>query len=327
MCSTFHQGIAPLIQPAPSVPLVFDSSRADDRRNKTYWGGQHDRIRAPTRCHRDACPARRPIGSVPPRPRPKRRRHLRRRQNRRRVRALCRRADRAVGGDGAHLRAALSRHQGRDHRRLQQRAGQEDRPADQGQQARGRYRDLPDPAGFRALEGGGTVAALQAAGLRRHRPKLQGRRGRVLRRDGERHALHVQHRARRRIRCAQLGAGFSQTTVQGPDGHALPGRRRRDPVAVPQDRAEIRLGLHGQVHGQQAELHPGASRPAAQHRVGTELGDVQFDLQHHHGGEEGGQAGGVRISPRSTRRRSGRSPARSSRPRRIPTRRSCSSAG
>ncbi len=32
---------------------------------------------------------------------------------------------------------------------------------------------------------------------------------------------------------------------------------------------------------------------AAQHRVGAELGDVRFDLQHHRSREEGGQAGGV----------------------------------
>ena len=73
----------------------------------------------------------------------------------------------------------------------------------------------------------------------------------------------------------EFGAGFSQAAVQGQDGHALPGRRRRDPVAVPPHRAEIRLGLHGQVHGQQAELHPGPSRPAAQHRAGQNW--VTFD--------------------------------------------------
>src|SRR6476646_821535 len=33
--------------------------------------------------------------------------------------------------------------------------------------------------------------------------------------------------------------------------------------------------------------------PAAQHRVGAELGDVRFDLQHHRSREEGGQTGGV----------------------------------
>src|SRR3954471_7844386 len=44
----------------------------------------------------------------------------------------------------------------------------------------------------------GQLLAYKPPGFRRHRSKLQGRRGRVLRRDGERHALHVQHRARRR---------------------------------------------------------------------------------------------------------------------------------
>ena len=52
----------------------------------------------------------------------------------------------------------------------------------------------------------GRLLRLQAAGLRRHRRKLQGRRRRVLRRDGERHALHVQHRARRRGRRAEFRA-------------------------------------------------------------------------------------------------------------------------
>ena len=121
---------------------------------------------------------------------------LRQGQGRRRLRVLCRRTDRALGGEGAHLRAALSRHQDVDHRRLQQRARQEDRSADQGRQARGRRRDLPDLAGLRALEGGRPAAELQAGRLRRHRRELQGQRRRVLRHDGDRHAVHGQHRRR-----------------------------------------------------------------------------------------------------------------------------------
>ena len=46
-------------------------------------------------------------------------------------------------------------------------------------------------------------------------------------------------------------------------------------------RAEIRLELHGQIHGRQAELHSGSSRRATQHRLGAEPRHLRFDLQHH----------------------------------------------
>src|SRR5262249_15939000 len=54
-----------------------------------------------------------------------------------RLRVLRRRTDRTLGGESENLRAALSRHQGVDHRGLLQRARQKDRTAAQGRQARG----------------------------------------------------------------------------------------------------------------------------------------------------------------------------------------------
>ena len=67
-------------------------------------------------------------------------------------------------------------------------------------------------------------------------------------------------------RRAELGAGFPQTPVPRQGRHALSGGRRRHALAVLPHRPEVRLGVDGQVHGDQAELHPGPSRPAAQHR-------------------------------------------------------------
>ena len=74
---------------------------------------------------------------------------------------------------------------------------------------------------------------------------------------------------------------FLKAPVPGQDRHRLSGRRRRHAVGVLPHRAEIRLGLHGQIHGGQAELHPGPSRRTAQHRLRAKPRHLRLHSRHH----------------------------------------------
>ena len=50
----------------------------------------------------------------------------------------------------------------------------------------------------------------------------------------------------------ERGDGFSKTAVPGQDRHRLSGGRRRHAVGILPHRAEIRLELHGQIHGRRS---------------------------------------------------------------------------
>ena len=116
--------------------------------------------------------------------------------------------------------------------------------------------------------------------------------------------------------CAALGAGFPQAAVQRQADQRLSGRRRRRALSVPPHRAEVRLGLDGPVHGQQAELHPGPPAGGAQRRHRREHGDVRCSSTAWPFKRAGPSSRS--CSPRSTRRRCSPRAAASSRMRRIP---------
>ena len=77
---------------------------------------------------------------------------------------------------------------------------------------------------------------------------------------------------------AEIGARFPQPAVHRQGHHGLPVGRRRCALPVPHHRDEVRLELHGQVHGQQAELHPGPSAGRAQRGERREHRDFRRHL-------------------------------------------------
>src|SRR5262252_5023851 len=64
-------------------------------------------------------------------------------------------------------------------------------------------------------------------------------------------------------------------------------------MALLQGRSEVRLGVHGQIHGEQAELHSGTSRRTAKYCLRAKLGGDRLHLQYHRADEKGGGAGGL----------------------------------
>ena len=188
-------------------PLVFAGARGDDpRQNK---GEDHHGHSAYLACSGVGlyC-GRRASG-----PCTVARRSLCQSQRRRRLCALRRRSDRAVGGDGEDFQRTLSRHHRLDQRRFLQRARQENRRADRRRQARGRHGDLADHCRLRALESRRPFDRFQAHRLRQDRPPFQGSRRRVLGDNGQCRPLYVQYREGRRRRRAEFSARFPKTAV------------------------------------------------------------------------------------------------------------------
>ena len=76
---------------------------------------------------------------------------------------------------------------------------------------------------LRALESRRPAAGIQTARLRQDGCGIQGRRRHFLGHDGERRALHVQHREGRSRRHPERGDGFPETSVPGQGRHRLSG--------------------------------------------------------------------------------------------------------
>ena len=119
---------------------------------------------------------------------------------------------------------------------------------------------------FVALEEARQAVAVQAGRLRPGAAELPRRRRRLHGAVRQRADLCLQHRGGQARGCAEVGAGFPQADVRRQDDHRLSGRRRRHALSVPSHRAEVRLGLDGQIHGQQAELRAGPPAGRTQRR-------------------------------------------------------------
>ena len=212
--------------------------------------------------------------ALPPPPCPparNRSRALRQGQVRGRLRVLCRRSDRAweakakkfeqrYPGIKISITGGFSNVLDKQHR-----------PADQGGKLEVDVAIFQTLQDFVRWKAEGRLLAYKPVGFDAIDASFKDADGALLRHASDRDAIHVQHPAGERRRDAELRARFSQADVHRQERHALSGGRRRHALAVLQDGAEVRLGLDGQVHGQQAELHPGPSRPAAQHRLRPEL--------------------------------------------------------
>ena len=74
---------------------------------------------------------------------------------------------------------------------------------------------------------------------------------------------------------AEVGAGFPEAHVHGQGHQRLSGRRRRSALPVPHHRAEVRLGLDGEIHREQGELCARPPARGAQRRVRREYRDAR----------------------------------------------------
>ena len=74
---------------------------------------------------------------------------------------------------------------------------------------------------------------------------------------------------------------FLKPMFAGQAHHHRSERRRCRPHGVQRHRRQIRLGLHGQIHGAKAALHPRRPRRGVERGRGRRrAGDLRFDLDH-----------------------------------------------
>ena len=199
------------------------------------------------------------------------RRALREGQGRKGGRVLLRRTGGAAREPRQAVHAAISRHRGVGHRRLQQRAERADRKAD-GREASSRstWRSSRPCRISSTWKRQGKLLAFKPDGFDQIMPNFRDPDGAYMALSAN--ALTYAYNTNRRCARgrAEIGARFPQAHVHGQDDQRLSGRRRRRALSVPPDRAEVRLGLDGQIHGQQAELRAGPSAGGAQRRLRRE---------------------------------------------------------
>ena len=176
---------------------------------------------------------------------------------------------------------------------------------------------------FGSWKKAGRAAPVQARGLRHDRSGLQGRGRRLHRGQRQHHRLRLQHQAVPAAEVPKSALDFLTAPVRRQAHHHRSDRGRRRPCGVQHDRGEIRLGLHGQVHGAEAELrdhgHAAVSNAIA---AGEKLATFDSTSTTPRLKAQGKPIEPV-FSQATTHARCSWSAPRSSRTRRTPTRPSC----